>query len=467
MHWIDFAVFIIYFLAVLYVGFYFYKKNANKEDYYVGGRRIRPGHIGLSIAATDVGGGFSVGLGGLGFTMGLAGSWLLFTGLIGAWLAAVFTVPRLKALDLKSGFQTFPDFLSFKYNSTVGIVAAVISGIGYIGFTSGQILAGGKLAAGSIFSNLSWIDPLFFSLVIMALVVILYTVLGGLKAVIYTDTVQWIILLSGLLFLGVPFAYQKLGGWQTISTALPKEHFDITNISWVTVVNWSFSIIPIWFIAMTLYQRVFASPDVKSAKKAFMIAGVFEYPLMAFSGVILGMLARVAFPESDAETALPLLLNSVLPIGIAGFVLAAYFSAIMSTADSCLIAASGNIVNDLLEKTHFKRLSDQKAIRLSQFFTLLIGLLAFFLATWFTKVLDIVLQSYAFMVSGLLVPTIAAYFVQRLSPMAALISMIAGGTTTLILIFSEMKLPLGLDPTIFGIGVSLISFLIVNKSKKT
>ena len=87
MHFIDLIIFAIYFFAVLGVGIYFYLKNESRDDYYVGGRNISAGHVGLSIVATDVGGGFSIGLGGLGFTMGLAGSWLLFSGLVGAWLA--------------------------------------------------------------------------------------------------------------------------------------------------------------------------------------------------------------------------------------------------------------------------------------------------------------------------------------------------------------------------------------------
>ncbi|MEQ9288926.1 MAG: sodium:solute symporter family protein [Cyclobacteriaceae bacterium] len=462
MHLVDFLVFGAYFIGILAVGFYFYQKNSTKEDFYVGGRSISSGHIGLSIAATDVGGGFSIGLGGLGFTMGLAGTWLLFTGLLGAWLAAVLTVPRLKQLDMKHGLFTFPDFLALKYDQRVVAVAALISGIGYLGFTSGQILAGGKLAAASVFSGISWMDPLYFSVIVMALVVVLYTVMGGLKAVIYTDTVQWIVLLSGLMFLGFPFAYYKLGGWEAIEGALPATHFSLTNISPITLVNWSFSIIPIWFIAMTLYQRVFASPDVKQARRAFFIAGIFEYPMLAFVGVGLGALARVAFPESDPETALPLLLTKVLPIGVGGFVLAAYFSAVMSTADSCLIASSGNFLNDIISKKLKKKAdgSSYSLIRLSQLVTLIIGLLSFLLAGYFTSVLDIVLHSYSFMVSGLLVPTLMAYFSKFTCSRAAMVSMIGGGGLTLLLIFLDTRLPFGLDATIFGIAISLVLYIL-------
>tara|TARA_B110000503_G_scaffold134616_1_gene213895 strand:+ start:3788 stop:5188 length:1401 start_codon:yes stop_codon:yes gene_type:complete len=455
MHWIDYVIFGCYFLAIIYVGYYFLKQNQSREDYYVGGRNIKAGHVGLSIAATDVGGGFSIGLGGLGFTMGLSGSWLLFTGLIGAWIAAVLTVPKLKRLDIESGLLTFPDFLILKYNKSVGMLAAIISGIGYIGFTAGQILAGGKLAAASVFQDVTWTDPLFFSLVVMSLVVVIYTSMGGIKAVIYTDTIQWIVLLSGLLFLGIPFAYVKLGGWEIIKASLPASHFYLFNISWVTMVNWAFAIIPIWFIAMTLYQRVYATKNVAEAKKAFFIAGVFEYPIMAFTGIILGMLARVAYPESEAESALPMMLNNVLPIGIAGFVLASYFSAVMSTADSCLIAASGNVENDIL-----KKISNKKGglIQRSIIVTVILGVISFLLASWFTSVLDVVLQSYAFMVSGLLVPTLVGYFSKRPNIPGAFVSMLAGGGLTLTLIFLKTPLPYGLDPTIFGIIASFLLY---------
>ncbi len=458
MHLVDYLIFAIYFLVLLGIGFYFYFKNEDLEDYFVGGRSISSTHVGLSIVATDVGGGFSIGLGGLGFTMGISGSWLLFTGLIGAWLAAVLTVPKLKQLDAKVGLLTYPDFLAFKYGKNVALIAAIISCIGYLGFTAGQMLAGAKLAAGSVFSEVSIMDPLSFSLLVMAIIIVFYTALGGIKAVIYTDTVQWIILLSGLLFLGLPFAYQELGGWHAIKAALPPSHFSLTNISAVTVINWAFVIIPIWFIAMTLYQRVYACKNVKEAKKAFYIAGLFEYPVMAFLGVALGMMARVAFPASDPEMALPRLLGHVLPIGISGFVLASYFSAVMSTADSCLIASSGNLTNDIWMKIFTKNKSAKTIIIVSQIATLLLGILAYVMANSFTSVLSVVLHAYGFMVSGLLIPTLVAYFSKKTDERAAIISMLGGGGFTFFAILMGLKMPFELDSTVFGILLSAVLY---------
>ncbi len=91
---------------ILGVGWYHFRRNTTEEDYYVGGRRVPPFAVGLSVVATDVGGGFSIGLGGVGFLMGLSGSWLLFTGLLGAWLSALFVIPRLK---IDRGFEDHAD----------------------------------------------------------------------------------------------------------------------------------------------------------------------------------------------------------------------------------------------------------------------------------------------------------------------------------------------------------------------
>jgi len=444
MIWIDYIIFGIYFILVLGIGIYFYRKNENREDYYVGGRSISSNHVGFSIVATDVGGGFSIGLGGLGFTMGLSGSWLLFTGLFGAWLVAVVMIPRIKALDQKYKFLTYPDFLKHQYNSPVAITAAVISGIGYLGFTSAQILAGAKLASGSVFADMTWMDPLKFSLYLMAGIILAYTVMGGLK--------------TGLLFFGLPFSYVRVGGWSVLRETLPASFFTLTNVSPVQLINWFVTIIPVWFVAMTLYQRIYACRDVKSARKAFFIAGVLEYPLMAFLGVSLGMMARVVFPNVEAEMAMPMLLRHALPVGVTGIVLAAYFSAIMSTADSCLIASSGNWVNDIIEKLMKQTYSEKVHIRLSQGVTLLIGCLALLLASAFQNVLELILHAYAFMVAGLLIPTLGAYFWKKRHPAAALVSMIGGGSLTIIVILARIDMPFGLDASVFGILLSALLF---------
>ncbi len=465
IHPIDLTVFILYLVAMLGVGVYFLKHNKDVDDYYVGGRSMSKWHIGLSVVATDVGGGFSIGLGGLGFAIGIAGSWLLFTGLIGAWLAAIFLIPRVFKLLKHHKLLTFPEIFGHLFNAKVALVAGIISAVGYIGFTSAQILAGAKLATAT-FPSIS----LTTAILIMGIVAVVYTVFGGLKAVIYTDTFQWALLMGGLIFIGIPLGYNAIGGWEGITSTLEPSFLDITNVSWQQLLNWAIAIIPIWFIGMTLYQRIYASRDEKTARRAWFIAGFFEWPVMAFMGVALGLFARVAVQQGlfegigyeaianmDSEMGLPVMLRTVLPIGLMGLMMSAYFSAIMSTADSCLMAASGNVVTDILSK--ILPIKEEKLLQYSQVATFILGALALLLATLMTSVLELMLFSYSFMVSGLFVPLLAALFFKTKNPTAALWAMLVGGSTTVVLEllkkFEIAQMPLGLDPNIFGILVAL------------
>lgn len=470
MHPVDLSIFVFYVIGLLAFGYFFFRKNKGGDDYYVGGRQMSSLHVGLSVVATDVGGGFSIGLGGLGFVMGISGSWMLFTGLIGAWLAAVFLIPKVKGNPVFDKAYTFPEIFKHFYSPNVAIVAGIISAIGYAGFTSSQILAGAKLANGT-FENLDLDTALW----IMGSVAVLYTVLGGLKAVIYTDTVQWAILMLGLTFVGIPIAYNAIGGIDAIRATVQPEMLTMTNVSWQVIVFWMVTIIPIWFVGMTLYQRIYACPDEKTAKRAWYLAGLFEWPVMAFMGVLLGLFAKVAadqgmfdylgaanISDTDPETGLPMLLRTVLPTGFLGIMMAAYFSAILSTADSCLMASSGNVVSDIIGR--FKEFDSESPafLRMSQIATLVIGLCALLLAGMMTNVLDLMLYSYAFMVSGLLVPVIGALYWKKSTPAGAMGAMLIGGGTTITLQIAGLTLPYNLDPNVFGISASLLSFIIIS-----
>lgn len=461
---------------MLAVGFYFMRRNKDIDDYYVGGRGMSSGHIGLSVVATDVGGGFSIGLGGLGFAIGIAGSWMLFTGLIGAWLSAYFLIPKIFGLLRSHKLFTFPEIFYHLFNSKVALLAALVSAIGYIGFTGAQILAGAKLATAT-FPSLDLQSAVW----IMGVTAVVYTVFGGLKAVIYTDTVQWIILMAGLIFIGIPMSYFAVGGYDAIRETLDPSFFDIFNLKWVEFFNWALTIIPIWFIGMTLYQRIYASRDEATAKRAWFLAGIFEWPIMAFMGVLLGLFARVALQQGmfdslgytdigsiDSEMGLPLLLRSILPVGLMGLMMSAYFSAIMSTADSCLMAASGNVLSDIIGR--YTKVPEEKLLKYSQWVTLIIGVLALLLATQMTNVLELMLVSYSFMVSGLFVPLLAALFFKRKHPEAAWWSILIGGSTTLVLELLLMNklisIPLELNPNLFGISASLVAYILISKNAK-
>lgn len=427
VHAVDYTIIAAYLAAMVGIGLYFGRRQVSPDEFFVGNRKMGAGHVGFSIVATDVGGGFSIGLGGLGFAMGISASWLLFTGLLGAWLAIVILIPRVKAKGDAHSWLTFADYLKHRFDGRTRLLAAVVSGIGYAGFVGAQVLAGAKLTAVAFDLSLQT------SVAVMATVVILYTALGGLEAVIYTDTVQWAVLLGGLLFVALPVSFVEVGGLEGIREALPKSHLSLWNIEPMKALTWLVTIVPIWFVANTLWQRIYATRDLKSARRAFTIAGLLEWPLMAFLGAALGMFARVKFPSVEPEMGLPLLIKELLPVGVVGIVLAAYFSAIMSTADSCLLASVGHFVNDIYQKYLRREAKDREVLRVGRALTVVIGALSVGVALSLPRVLDAILLAYSFMVSGLFIPTLAGLLWRRTTPRAAFYGMLTGGSTAVAL----------------------------------
>jgi SSS family solute:Na+ symporter len=359
---------------------------------------------------------------------------------------------------------TYPDFLRFRYDDRVALTAAVISGIGYLLFTGGQILAGARLASETAITSapFGW-DPFQFSLFLIGLIVIAYTSLGGIKAVIYTDCVQWIILVLGLGGLAIPLAIRRVGGWAALRAALPPAFFSLTNIETATFINWMVTIVPIWLVGMTLYHgctpaAARARPVAPGLSRA--CSNIPSWPSWACSSAcVRGWFFRTG--SRRRGRGLPMLIKHTLPVGVMGMVIAAYFSAIMSTADSTLMASSGHLVTDLIQRYRRTPLTGRRLMRLSQAATLGLGLLALLFAAQFRTVLDAIMYAYGFLVSGLFFPTLGAFFWRRGSSAGALAGMLAGGGLTVVLQLWNPDLG-GYDPTAFGLALSAMVYIAVS-----
>lgn len=274
--------------------------------------------------------------------------------------------------------QTFHEILQHSYGKTVALAAALISAIGYMGFTASQVLAGAKLTSATFVG----VD-IPQAVIIMGAIAVVYTALGGIKSVIYTDTVQWIILLSGLSLVGVPFALKALGGWEAAKVFLNAEMLQMTNLSVSTLINWAFSIIPIWFIGMTLYQRIFAAKSGKEAQRAWFIADLFNYK------------------------------------------------------------------------------KSKNALKVVQWMTLVIGVLAIVIALYIPSVLELMLLSYGFMVSGLMAPVLGFLIYKKPSRNAAIASMISGSLSLLVIQVGKLPLPWELDAVVPALSISLLTLFVM------
>ncbi len=448
----DYLVLAGYLALVMGIGVYFLIRQRRPDEYFVGDRNMGATTVGISVVATDVGGGFSIGLGALGFLMGMSGSWLLFTGLIGAWMAAVLLIPRVKDIGHKKGWMTFPDFLAHRFDGRTRLLAALVSGIGYAAFVGSQIVAGAALAHAAFGLDLTT------AVWVVAAVVLLYTAFGGLQAVIYTDTIQWIVLIAGLGLVAVPLALSAAGGLSGLREAAPTGHLSFTNIHPVMFLAWMVTIVPIWFVANTLYQRIYATRDVKTARRAWYFAGLLEWPVIAMLAVSLGVFARVLFPEIDADQAdlaLPRLIVEILPVGVTGLVIAVYFAAIMSTADSCLLASVGNFVNDIYEKYLRRGASPKEVLWIGRGLALLLGFVSVLIALYAENVLSAIFLAYGFMAAGLFVPAIAGLLWKRATAAGAFWSMAIGGGLTVVIHIIDLNPFAG-----YGLNTSEASILL-------
>jgi SSS family solute:Na+ symporter len=265
-------------------------------------------------------------------------------------------------------------------------------------------------------------------------IILAYTAMGGLKAVIYTDVFQMFVLMIGIVFIAVPIGMYKVGGWGAIVAYFSAEPetaslVDWTAVGWKQMVGWFFAIFPIWFISIAGMQRIVAARDEKTARRAFFLTGIpIEWPLFAIGSTLIGLIARMLFPDlADPELATPTVIMHLLPAGLTGVVIAAYIAAVMSSADSCLIGPVAILTNDIYRKHLKPDASEKSLVRVARTATIVLGVLAIAIAYLIPNVLDLILYAYTFGAAGIFFPMLGLLFWRRTTARGAFWSMLAGG----------------------------------------
>lgn len=464
MHVVDVVMMVLYFIGLLLIGYYTMrasKKGNEHESFLVADRNMNLFQTTGSTAATDIGGGFSIGMGGLGFTLGISGSWMIAISGLSIVLASFLMVPKVKRWGDRMKGITSGDLFEQRFDRKTGTVAAALIGISWFTFVGGQVIAGAKLL------QVTWGIELLTAVLVSGGIILAYTAMGGLKAVIFTDVFQVVILFVGIIFLMVPIGLVKVGGWSAIV-----EHFeasqetasmvDLFAVGWKQLIGWFLAIFPLWFIAITGMQRILAARDEKTARRAFLITGIpIEWPLFAIGGTLVGLFARMLMPElSDPELATPMMIIKLLPVGVTGIVIAAYIAAVMSTADSCLIGPVAILSNDFYKKLIKPKATAREMVRVARWATIVLGVLAIFLAYQIPSVLDLILYAYTFSAAGLFFPTLGLLFWKRTTAAGAFWSILLGGSSAII--WSIAGEPWGLSGSYAGWPVSFITLVVVS-----
>lgn len=464
LHFLDLIAIAAYFVILLWIGWSIMrsqKESSESESFMAADRDMNLLQTTASTAATDIGGGFSIALAGLGFTIGISGSWLAAASALSVILASFLLVPKVKRWADRVKGLTTGDLFAARFDRRTGTMAAVVIALAWFAFVGGQIIAGGKLLQVTLGMDLT------LAIFLAGAVILAYTVMGGLKAVIYTDVFQMVILLIGVVFLLVPIGLYQIGGWNAMAEQLAANPetasmLDWDNVSWKQMLGWVFAVLPIWFISIAALQRIIAARDEKTARRAFLLTGIpIEWPLFAIGSTLVGMFARILTPElADPELATPTMILMLLPVGITGIVIAAYIAAIMSTADSCLIGPVTIFTHDIYRKYIKPDASDQQLMRVARSLTILLGVLAVLLAYQIPNILDLVLFAYTFGAAGLFFPMLGLLFWRRTTARGAFWSMLLGGSSAVV--WTLAGEPYGFSASWMGWLVSLPSLVIIS-----
>ncbi len=393
LHVIDWIVIIGYFGIILGLAWWVIKqKSKNPEDYFLAGRNLGWFVVGTSIFASNIGSEHLVGLAGSGATDGVAmahyelHAWCL---LVLGWVMAPFY--------MRSKVFTMPEFLEKRFSPASRTVLSLISLIAYV-LTK---IAVGIFAGGIVFGvllpdvNFLGLDSFWIGSILVIILTGFYTILGGLKAVAYTESLQTVILILGSLLVTY-FGLEALGGWDAFRASLDSEMFNLwkplvpvgIESTWAPVkeagkMAWYFNdnypwlgmlfaapIIGLWYWTTDQYivQRVLGAPDQTQARRGTIAAALLKL-LPVFIFIIPGMIAfsiaqqgldphiasQLIGPDGEvirvnAQKAFPLLVTQILPVGIRGIVVAGLLAALMSSLAGVFNASATLFTMDFYQR---------------------------------------------------------------------------------------------------------------------
>lgn len=410
---LDTGILFVYLALMVGLGFYAQRRHKNVEDYFVAGRRVGPVTIACLWIAAWIGGAAVVGTSSRVYEFGVTGIWYVLAQAIGCLLFGLFMASRVKQLGDRHQHLTYPDFIEQHYDSRTRVVATVTTVLAFTAYSAGQLAA----AAAILQVLLGW--DYSTSLLLAGFIVILYTAAGGYLAVTYTDWVQVALLLFGVVAVGIPVAISQAGSWGDMSAALPASYYDLGAQGWGRISALVVSMVLAFFVGMDSFSRCFAARDAKAARNGTLLAVLLILPL-AVAAVWLGLASAVLYPDhAGSGGILTTFVLDAFPVGLKGLMVIAILSAIMSTADICILTASANYTRDIHQRYIQPDIAPRAMLRLGTLASLVAGLLAMLMAWKMRDIIDILQLGFTINSAALFLPTIAAIYWDRVPASAA------------------------------------------------
>lgn len=448
------VTFIVYLVGMLLIGVAAYRLTSNLSDYVLGGRRLGPGVAALSAGASDMSGWLLLGLPGAMYASGFSAAWIGVGLAVGAYLNWQFVARRLRNYtEVANDSITIPDFLENRFRDKsrlLRVISALVILLFFTFYTSSGMVAGAKLFEASF--GLSYSTALWIG----AIVIISYTFLGGFLAVSWTDFVQGLLMFLALIVVPI-VAIQQIGGWHEMVNAVGNiDPTHVNMVKGVTVlgvlssVAWGLG----YFGQPHIIVRFMALRSAKDVPKArligmtWMIVGLYGAILTGFVGLAfistqdisildgygIDVITKdgvqmLADPEKIFMAFSQILFNPV----VAGILLAAILSAVMSTIDSQLLVSSSAVAEDFYKAVFRKNASERELVWVGRISVLVIALIAIILAmNPDSSVLDLVSYAWGGFGAAFGPIIILSLFWKRLTRNGALVGMIAGALTVVI-----------------------------------
>ncbi len=464
------AVFVAYLIILAALALWSRKEARTMSGYFIADKKLPPWVVAFSTNATGESGWLLLGLTGMGYAVGVHAYWVVageVTGIAAAWL---LMSRRLKRMADESGSITVPDVLAARFkdkNHVLRIISTLIILSMVVTYVAAQMVATGKAFSG--FTDMTYGTGVVFG----AAVIIIYTLVGGYKAVAWTDLIQGLLMLTGLIV--VPLvAVSAAGGWDAVLSTLAAEDPSLLS-PWgpdgksvkAFIAVASFLAIGIGFIGVPqLMVRFMSARSEQSLVPAMMISVIVIF-LFDIGAVTAGLAGRALFPGlEDPEGILPLLATELFSPLFAGILMVVVLAAIMSTADSLLIMASSAVVRDFLQKIRSSTKTDAQLARYGKIVTLIIGVIGVIFAL---KESPLIFWFVVFAWNGLGAafgpPLICALWFPKTTLRGAIIGMLGGFLTTVFWVLFMKPFTYELLEIIPGFIVGMALILFFSKPK--
>ena len=460
------VIVVLYLLVMLFIGWYSSKKITSNTDFMVAGRRLGPFLMAGTLAATEIGGGSSLGVVQQGMqNHGISAAWYIMT--MGfAFVILTFLAPKFRAATVK----TVPEYFRRRYGKSAGLITAIIMLLPLIGLTAGQFIASSVIL--STMLGISYKT----AVIIVALVVTIYSIMGGLWSVTLTDFIQVFLIIIGMI-IAVPFAMNLAGGWSNVVANVPAETFDMfKGYSPMAVVSLTIMYVATFTVGQEAVSRYYAARDGKAAKQGSILAAIINF-IYAFIPAILGIITLALinmgkfnaedFADVGARYALPVLAMEAMPAVICGLLFAGIISATMSSSDSDLLGAGSIFANDIYRAVLKPDASSEEVMKVTKIVMAVVGVVSMFIALFNTSSLVTLLMfCFPLRAAGAFFPYVLGHYWTGASLAGTIASLISGSVVVVYLEKISGSMLFGMkvsQPIIPGLVVALVFFLVFSK----